>query len=185
MQPELTAGAIDGAAREVAKHWRWILAAGVAGIVLGVILLLNPISTAISLAWLVGIALVVSGIGEIAESGRHEVRWVSYLLGAIWILTGAVGIVWPGLTLLVLARIIGIGFIIGAIAQVVSVLTFFSQVQHRWLALLGAALNLLGGVLVLAWPAVTVLVLAVLIGFRVLFQGIATVYFAWAIRRLA
>lgn len=185
MQPITTAQAIDATAREVAKRWRWIFAAGVLGIVFGIILLLNPISTAVALAWLIGLALVVNGVGEVAEAGRHDARWVSYLIGAIWIVTGVLAIVWPGLTLLVLARIMGFGFIIGAIVQIVLALRFFGQIQHRWLALFAGALNLLGGVVVLAWPTVTVVVLAVLLGLRVLFQGVETAFFAWSIRGYA
>lgn len=185
MQPFPTPEAIDAAAGELAQRWRWILAAGIAGIVFGLILLINPFSTAVALAWLIGIALVFNGVGEVSEAGRYEVRWPSYVVGAIWILTGAVAVAWPGLTLLVLARVIGIGFILGAIAQIGAALTFFSHIPHRGLIWFAAVLNLLGGILVLAWPTVTVVVLAMLIGLRVLFQGVAATYFAWSIRRFA
>lgn len=170
---------------DLARAWPSILVGGIIGIVLGVVLILNPITTALALAWLIAIALVIGGVAELIGAGRQQVRWPGYLTGAIWIVTGILAIAWPGVTLLALAWITGIGFIIGAVAEASLVLARAGDVRHPALTLVLAGLNAVVGVAVLIWPGVTVLVLALLLGIRVLSRGIASTWFAWSLRRYA
>ncbi len=61
--------------------------------------------------------------------------------------------------------------------------------MHRVLPMWGdwlvvGALSLLVGVLCIAWPEATILVLGVLLGLRILMRGILTLAFALALRSL-
>lgn len=166
------------------RKWWLIMLLGLAMIVIGVLLLVNIADAAFTLAILVAFGLFVAGVDELIEAPRHAVRWPSYVLAVIWILTGVVALVWPGVTLWALAVTVGVGLILGGIAQAV-----FAARMHRalpgWgLWLIAGGLSVAAGVVCLIWPGATVLALAVLLGLWVVMRGVVTTMFALGLRRL-
>jgi uncharacterized membrane protein HdeD (DUF308 family) len=176
------AGDIDGDARRLVDKW-WVVALlGLALTVIGLILLLDLTTAATTLALLVAFGLFAEGVDEVFEAGRHRVRWPGYLLGGLWIATGVIAVAWPDITLWALAFVVGVSFLIGGGIQVGAALA-----MHRVLPMWGiwfvvGALSALLGVLCIAWPEATILVLAVLLGLRILMRGILTLAFAFALR---
>ena len=166
------------------RRWRLILAVGVLLVVLGVLLLANLVDAAFTLAVLVGISLLVEGFDELMQAERHEVRWPGYVLGVVWILTGVIAIAWPGITLRSLAIVTGISFVVGGIALVVFAGRFRRRLPRwNWWVVAGL-LSVVAGIFCLAWPDVTILALAILLGLRVLMRGITTTMFALGLRQL-
>ncbi|MDQ3176621.1 MAG: DUF308 domain-containing protein, partial [Actinomycetota bacterium] len=142
------------------------------------------VDAAFTLAVLVGISLLVEGFDELMQAERHEVRWPGYVLGLVWILTGVIAIAWPGITLWSLALVTGISFVVGGIALV----AFGGRFRRRlprwnWWVVAGL-LSVVAGIFCLAWPDVTILALAILLGLRVLMRGITTTMFALGLRQL-
>jgi uncharacterized membrane protein HdeD (DUF308 family) len=145
---------------------------GVAAVVLGCFLLLNPYDAARTLAWLVGLALLVGGLLDIAAGWGSDGRATSALPGAVLVIGGLLALFWPEATLWSLAVLIGVSLLVHGVARVV--LAFASRADNRrwgWLALAGA-LNVVVGIMALAWPAATVAVLSVILGFQVLAFGV-------------
>ncbi|MBA3802956.1 MAG: DUF308 domain-containing protein [Acidimicrobiia bacterium] len=166
------------------RRWRLILAVGVLLVVLGVLLLANLVDAAFTLAVLVGISLLVEGFDELMQAERHEVRWPSYVLGLVWIVTGVIAIAWPGITLWSLALVTGISFVVGGIALVVFAGRFRRRLPRwNWWVVAGL-LSVVAGIFCLAWPGVTIFALAILLGLRVLMRGITTTMFALGLRQL-
>jgi len=166
------------------RRWRLILAVGVLLVVLGVLLLANLVDAAFTLAVLVGISLLVEGFDELMQAERHEVRWPGYVLGVVWILTGVIAIAWPGITLRSLAIVTGISFVVGGIALVAFAGRFRRRLPRwNWWVVAGL-LSVVAGIFCLAWPDVTILALAILLGLRVLMRGITTTMFALGLRQL-
>ncbi|MDQ3311551.1 MAG: DUF308 domain-containing protein [Actinomycetota bacterium] len=166
------------------RRWRLILAVGVLLVVLGVLLLVNLVDAAFTLAVLVGISLLVEGFDELMQAERHEVRWPGYVLGLVWILTGVIAIAWPDITLWSLALVTGISFVVGGIALVVFAGRFRRRLPRwNWWVVAGL-LSVVAGIFCLAWPDVTILALAILLGLRVLMRGITTTMFALGLRQL-
>jgi uncharacterized membrane protein HdeD (DUF308 family) len=163
-----------GAATETAmRRGRIGLAVlGVAALVVGVVLLLNPDVAAHTLALLIGLGLVVGGCLEIA--GREATgsgRVGSVVVGAILIVGGLIAAFWPGVTLWTLAVVTGISLMLHGLGRLF--LAFSARREVRtwgWLALAGAV-NVVIGVLAIVWPAATVLVLSLLLGLQVLAFG--------------
>jgi uncharacterized membrane protein HdeD (DUF308 family) len=145
---------------------------GVAALVVGGVLLVNPYAAVRTLALLLGLALVISGCMEIAlgwDSGR---RASSLVLGAILIIGGLLAAFWPGVTVWTLAVLTGVSLLIHGIGRIV--LAFVGRAEipgWGWLALAGA-FNVLVGILVLAWPEATVVVLSLILAFQVLTFGV-------------
>ena len=140
---------------------------GLATFVLGVVLLANPAEAAHTLALLMGLALVLGGLLELAVGLDSRSRWGSVGLGGILIGGGILAMVWPGVTLWALALVTGFSLLAHGIGRIVlAVATRHEVPRWPWLALAGA-FGVLCGVLVLVWPEATVLVLSLVLGAQI------------------
>ena len=146
---------------------------GLAALVIGVVLLFNPVAAARTLALLLGLAFVIGGLLEIAVGWDAERRrWAPLVLGAILVIGGVLAAFWPGVTLVTLAWITGLSLVAHGAARVA--LAFVARHETSswgWLALAGAV-NVLIGVVAIAWPHATVLVLSLVLGAQVAVFGL-------------
>ena len=145
---------------------------GVAALVVGVVLLLHPAAAARTLALLIGLALVLGGCLEFA--GREATggsRIGSVVVGLILVVGGVVAAFWPGVTLWTLAVVTGISLVLHGMGRLFLAFAARREVPGwGWLALAGAV-NVVIGLLAVAWPTATVLVLSLLLGIQVLAFG--------------
>jgi uncharacterized membrane protein HdeD (DUF308 family) len=152
-------------------HRTVVLVLGVAVVVLGVVLLFNPVAAAHTLALLIGLAFVVGGVLEIAVGWRGPARATSVVLGGILVVGGVLAAAWPGVTLFTVALVIGLSLVVhGAVRVGIAVVERREIPSWGWLALLGAV-NVVVGVLAIAWPRATVLVLSVVLGLQIVLLG--------------
>ena len=166
------------------RRWWLVVGLGVLMIAIGVLLLLNPFDAVRTLAVLVAFGLVVASADELAQAERHEVRWPSYALALIWFVTAIWALMWPGVTLWALAATMGIGLILGGVAEVLFAARYRRALPMWGVWWLDGAFGVLVGIAALVWPEATILALAILLGLRVLLRGLATVAFGLALRRL-
>lgn len=166
------------------RRWWVVVLLGVAMALVGILLLVDLVGAAFSLALLVGLGLAIAGIDEIAQADRHRVRWPSYVLGAIWIITAVWAVAWPGVTLWALAVVVGVGLIVGGIAEIMFAISYRRELPMWGVWLLDGGASVLVGVLALAWPGATILALAILLGLKVLFRGGSTIMFGLSLRRI-
>jgi uncharacterized membrane protein HdeD (DUF308 family) len=163
----------DGAALQIPGVLRWgLLLVGAIAAVLGVVMILNPFATAKVLAIIIGIELILSGLLDLVDH-RYASKAMSIVAGLAGIASGVLVIAWPGVTLWVIAVIVGISFVARGLVQVA--VGFSAEARRegaRGLLLLSGVLSVITGVLALAWPGATILVLAVLFGIRVLTVGL-------------
>ena len=145
---------------------------GGAAVLLGIFLLFNPFAAVRTLALLVGLALVISGVLEIAlgwESGR---RASSFVLGAILVIGGLLAAFWPEATLWTLALLTGVSLLLHGIGRIATAFMARSEIPGwGWLAFAGA-FNVIVGIVALVWPEATVFVLSLILGCQVLGFGI-------------
>ena len=146
---------------------------GAAALVVGVVLLFNPVAAARSLALLLGLAFVIGGMLEIAVGWDAEKRrWGSFALGAILIIGGVLAAIWPGVTLFTLALITGLSLILHGAARVGLAVVARDEIPGwGWLVLAGAV-NVVIGVIAIAWPQATVLVLSLILGAQIAVFGL-------------
>ncbi|MGY1605406.1 HdeD family acid-resistance protein [Geodermatophilus sp. SYSU D00815] len=145
---------------------------GLAALVVGVVLLFDPAAAARSLAWLVGISLVVGGLLEFAVDRSTGHRGATLLLGGVLVVGGVLAVVWPGVTLWTLALITGLSLVVHGAARVGLAVVGRREVDGWGWLLLAGAVNLLVGVVAIAWPAATVLVLSLVLGAQVAAFGL-------------
>lgn len=162
-----------------ASRWWVFLLLGLASVVLGTILLFDLVAAVETLALLVAFGLWFNGMGEIVGAGRYHGGW-SIAAGVFLIAGGIVAVVWPGITLWALAVVTGIDLLLSGGSRVAGAMADKPR-GWGWL-LAGGVLSLVAGVLALAWPGITILVLAILLGIRLIMFGAAELAFAWALR---
>ena len=145
---------------------------GAAAVVLGVFLLANPVDAASTLAWLVGLALVVGGCVDIAQGWGSDGRSTSALPGVLLVIGGLVALFWPDATLWTLAVVAGLSLLVHGVTRLVVAIAGRSEIKGwGWLAFAGV-INVVVGILALAWPEATVAVLSLILGFQILLFGV-------------
>jgi uncharacterized membrane protein HdeD (DUF308 family) len=145
---------------------------GGAAVVVGGVLLFTPFAAARTLALLVGLALVISGCLELALGWNSGRRGSATLLGAVLVLGGLLAAFWPGATLWTIALLTGFSLLVHGVARTVLAVAGRAEIPGwGWLALAGVV-NVVVGVLALAWPAATVLVLSLVLSFQILAFGV-------------
>lgn len=166
------------------RRWRVVVGLGVVMVVVGVVLLVDLAGAVRTLALLVALGLVLTGIDELSQAARHSRPWPAQVLAAVWIATGVVALVWPGVTLWALALTTGVGLIIGGGAEIAFTLSYRRELPFWFVWLVDGVVTVVLGVFALSWPGATIAVLAVLLGLRVLLRGMSTVAFGLGLRRL-
>jgi uncharacterized membrane protein HdeD (DUF308 family) len=157
--------------------WWLFLALGAVSAVLGIVLLFNLSAAVWTLALLVAFGLIVEGLGELLAVGRYR-SWLGVAAGGVLVVGGILAVAWPDITLWALAVVTGIGLLLSGAVRIMGALD--RPDGWQWL-LAGGVLSLVAGVLALVWPGATVLVLAILLGIRLLTFGLAEIAFALAL----
>jgi uncharacterized membrane protein HdeD (DUF308 family) len=153
---------------------------GVAAVLLGGFLLLNPYEAARTLALLIGLALLVGGCFEIGVAWDAQRRSLAVLPGVVLVVGGVATAFWPEVTLWTVALLTGLSLILEGVGRVaVAVASRAEVAAWGWLALAGA-LNVVIGVMAIAWPEATVLVLSVLLGLQIIGFGLVLLVAALA-----
>jgi uncharacterized membrane protein HdeD (DUF308 family) len=153
---------------------------GGAAVIVGVVLLFNPVAAARTLALLIGLAFVIAGCLEIASGWDSDRRVPGVVLGAVLVIAGLLAAFWPGVTLWTLALLTGFSLILHGIGRTALAVMGRAEIPGwGWLALAGV-LNIVVGIMALAWPAATVLVLSLVLGFQVLVFGVLVLIAAFS-----
>lgn len=164
---------------------RWgLIVVGVLAAVLGVVMILNPFTTAKVLAIIIGIELILSGAVDLLDH-RYRSKALSVIAGLVGIVAGVLAIAWPGVTLWALAVIVGLGFVVRGAAQVAAGLTAEAKLQGvQGLMVAVGAISIVAGMVALVWPKATIVVLAVLFGIRVVAVGVLQLGAGWLLGKV-
>jgi len=166
----------------LAKHLRWsAVARGIIAIVFGILALVWPELSLLALVIL--FAIYAMGDGVVAIFGAFASRDISVwarvgyvLLGLLGLAAGVVALVWPGITAVALAWVIGFWALVAGVSQIVSAFGLRADVGHvPWLTLLSGILTLALGVIILVRPATGALTLVTVIGALAVVWGIVLI----------
>ena len=121
-----------------------------------------------------------TGTGPVSRDtirGLASSWWLFLALGVLWILFGMFVLSYNVGSLLALAVFAGVTFLMTNVTQVLGA----SRVESwQWLYLLGGVLSILAGIVAFAWPGRTLLVLAGILAWFLVFKGIVDVVGALA-----
>lgn len=158
---------------------RWLSAVvGVAAVAVGAVLILRPFTSLSVLALLVGIGALIGGVSEFVEAGAAPRPWLRIVAGIGWCVAGVLVLAWPGITIGLLTVVVGCALIVTGAIDVVSGIR--GSTDERLAAVIGGLAGVVFGVLALVWPDITVLVIAVVFGARVVLLGASRIGAAFA-----
>jgi uncharacterized membrane protein HdeD (DUF308 family)/alpha-beta hydrolase superfamily lysophospholipase len=162
--------------------WWLSFAVGAACTALGLALATRPLSSLGALAFYVGASFILSGVaGLLGTDARSTPTPSRNVIGAAWIVAGLAVLVWVGGAISVLPLFMSIALIATGVLRGASV--FRGSTDERTATAIFALADILLGVLALAWPDMTLLVLAVLFGARTLFFGVGQMFNAVVVAR--
>jgi uncharacterized membrane protein HdeD (DUF308 family) len=159
----------------ISQSWWLLLVRGLAAVVFGVLSLIWPGLTLLVLVIFFGAYALVSGLSELFAGFRHGARSRAWLIvsGVVGILAGIVALVWPGITSLALLYVVAFWAIFTGVSEIVAGIHLRKLIDNEWMFIVGGALSVIFGVLLLVWPGAGLLSLAWLIGVFAILYGIA------------
>ena len=113
----------------------------------------------------------VAGVGPgDALRGLTGAWWLFLILGILWILFGMFVLSYNVGSLLALAVLAGVTFLMTGVNQILS--SGRAEGGWRWLYIIGGALSIIAGIIAFVWPGRTLLVLSVVLAWFLVFKGI-------------
>jgi uncharacterized membrane protein HdeD (DUF308 family) len=173
---------------DLRQAWPVLLVRAVFAVALGMVALIWPTITLLALAWAFGIYAIIDGVTQIIDGIRRRDRprwWVSLLLGLLALAAGVVALIWPNITAVALAVVVGIWLLVTGVIEIISAAQ--QRRERRRVAWLGLAglLSVMVGVLALAWPVLGAFALAALLGAFAMVYGAVLAALALALRNAA
>ncbi len=173
----------------VGRHWGWVLAFGIITLLTGIAALVWPGRTLVVVAVLFGIQLIVMGIFRFAGAFASDdltggTRVLLALAGVLSLIIGLYAVRHVLITLLALALLLGIFWIVSGAVELFTALSHRGMHDRGWNAVMGV-LSILAGIVVLVYPGISLLVLAVVLGVWLLVFGAMQITLAFRIRSLS
>jgi uncharacterized membrane protein HdeD (DUF308 family) len=156
---------------------------GAVALIFGVLAALWP---GITLLWLVAMFAAYALLsGGAAIAGAVKARqsdrgwWLILLLGLVSIAAGAVAILLPGLTALMLVLVMGANALVTGVLDIVVAIRLRKVVEREWLLVLSGIASIVFGAFVFIFPGAGALALVWLISFYAIVTGLLLLVLAW------
>jgi len=171
------------------RHWGWLLAYGVLTLLAGIAVLAWPSETLLVLAVLFGVQLIISGIFRFVMALASDdltggTRVLLALLGVLSVIVGLWAVRHVLLTLLALTVFLGIYWVVSGVIDIFTAVAHRGMPSRGWTAASGV-LSICAGLIVLAFPGLTLLGLAIVLGIWLLIFGIMEITSAFRLRSAA
>jgi uncharacterized membrane protein HdeD (DUF308 family) len=170
----------------LAQNWWLFTLRGVLGIIFGLIALIFPGATILSLVIFFSAYMLVDGvfgvISAVRAIRRKEDRWGLLIFeGLLNIAVGIAAFLWPGLTVVAFVWLIAAWAIVSG--GLMTAAGFRLNMDHgRWWMVLGGLLSLAYGVLLIITPLIGAIVLTWWLGAYALVFGVALAVFSFKLR---
>ncbi|MGX5734217.1 HdeD family acid-resistance protein [Bosea thiooxidans] len=167
------------------RNWGWLMAAGIALVILGILGLGAVTLLSIASAIWFGAMIFVGGVIVLIDAFRQQgwkSRLLHLLIGVLYVAVGVLTFVNP------LVATASLTLLAGAALVATGVLRLIVAFQNRqlpswgWIAFSGVLSLLLGGLILLRWPESSLWVLGTFFAVELIFQGWAEIALARAIR---
>jgi uncharacterized membrane protein HdeD (DUF308 family) len=169
----------------IGRHWGWLLCFGILMVVAGVFAVAWPGPTVLVLAILFGITLIVSGIFSFInafaadESGGTRV-W-NVIIGILGIVVGLYAVRHILVSVVALALLIGIYWVAYGFVQIYMAIAHRELPHRGWMGFIGA-LSVIAGIIVIVWPAPSLVTLAIVLGIWLIVYGVMEIVMAFRVR---
>jgi uncharacterized membrane protein HdeD (DUF308 family) len=181
---DMLRGAVDEA---LARNWWAVGLRGLFSILFGVIALLLPTVTMLSLVIVFSAYMLVDGILAIVAAVRavkRRERWVLLVLeGVLDLAAGALAFLWPGLTVLAFVLLVAVWALASGVSMAAAGFRLGKERGSGWL-IAGGLVSILYGVLLIVTPLIGAVVLTWWLGAYAIVIGGLLIGFAAKLRAL-
>jgi uncharacterized membrane protein HdeD (DUF308 family) len=174
--------------RVLQNVWKSVLAWGVLTLILGVVILVWPGISIEVAAVLFGAYLIVAGLAQLMFAFALDVpggeRVLLFISGALSLVLGVLAFrhLGEGYAILLLAIWIGVSFIFQGVAETTLAITCKELPGRGWHIFLGS-LSVIAGIVVIAWPFDSIVMLAIVTGVWLVIIGICAIVWVLQARR--
>ncbi len=171
---------------KIAAEWPAVMFMGILSIAIGLAVVIWPTATLTVISVLLGIQLLVVGIYRLITAFSSDTLSPGLVgfFGIISMIAGVIVLRHPFETVEVLATVLGVVWIVGGAIELISSIAD-SSLTNRGSVAISGLLAIAAGVIVVAWPAPTVTVIAWIGGVFFLLIGLLSVFDAFSLRRAA
>ncbi len=170
---------------DLRRAW-WLLALlGVLSVGAGILLIVWPGPTITTIATVIGLFMIATGIVKFFVALAHawsSERWLMVLSAMVSIVTGTIIVKSPQLTIAIIVVIAAIFWMVAGMVDLFRGLSDRDLPDRAPRIVLGAV-TILFALVMLAWPAVTVAVFAMMMGIYVAIFGILEIMAALKLRK--
>ena len=176
----------DNLMTAIGRNWWVLLFAGILSLAVGIVALVWPGKTVIVVAIVFAIWLIVSGIFSIVRGFAHGLtggmRALFIITGILSLVLGIFAIRGEFQELYILSLFIGIGFLFRGFASLF--LGFENKDGRGWNIFFGIIM-IIGGVVVLVWPGISLVTLTWVVGIWLIIIGIYEIVASFGVKRMA
>lgn len=169
----------------VSRNWWMLLIRGIAAIVLGIAVLVVPGLSLDLLVTFFAAYLFVDGIFAIITAVTHTSYprwWLMALEGLISVLAGIAAFLFPGAAVLTFFYIVVFWAIATGIIEIISAIELRKQIDNEWWLIIGGALSVIWGIVLLLYPGAGILTLLWLFGVLAIAFGAMIVLLSFRVR---
>ncbi|MBO9355381.1 HdeD family acid-resistance protein [Bordetella petrii] len=167
-------------------HWGWFVAIGIAMVILGAIALVHVLAATLVKVIFIGAMMLAAAVGLLIQAWRVK-NWSGFfvwsLSGLLYGAAGVLAIVNPLAGAVMLTLFLGATLIGAGAFRLWVWFQNRSQQGSGWLAFSGLVTLAVGILIAIGWPANSLKILGLLLGFDLLFQGWSLLFAGLALRK--
>jgi uncharacterized membrane protein HdeD (DUF308 family) len=164
------------------KMWGWYLAGGILAMIFGFFVISYRHASVYAVVYLASGFFIAVGLFEIIAGIRTaRQRWPLLVFGVIWLGAGIVGFVWPHVTIFIVAVLVGWGFLVLGIFDIINSIRYH-YMPYWWAYLIRGVIAVALGFLCIRHPGAPLTALVVLIGIGAIVFGAVEVIGAFSAR---
>ena len=169
---------------QIARNWWMFALLGVICVATGIAAIVWPDITLLALGIIFGIYLLIAAIIEIIDAifGPPGGRAISAILGIVALIAGVICIRRPGESLLAIVIVAGIFLVAEGVIRVVRA---FASSGNRWWGVAAGVIDVAVGAIILAWPDIGLVTVAVFFAITMLVRGTLAVILGFRLRSVA
>ena len=172
----------DALSTQLEKMWGWYLVGGILAMIFGFFVISYRHASVYAVVYLASGFFIAVGLFEIAGAVQvAKQRWLHLLFGLIWIGAGITGFVWPHITIFIVAVLVGWGFLVLGIFDIVNAVRYHF-LPRWWAYLVRGIIAVALGFLCLRHPGAPLTALVVLIGILAIVFGAVEIIGAFSAR---
>src|ERR1700733_767050 len=172
----------DVVSEQLEKLWGWYLVWGIIAMIFGFFVISYRHASVYAIVYLASGFFIVGGLFEIIGAIRMvRQRWLHLVFGLVWLGAGIVGFVWPHITIFIVAVLVGWGFLVLGIFDIVDSIRNH-YLPYWWAYLIRGIIAVALGFLCIRHPGAPLTALVVLIGILAIVFGAVEIIGAFSAR---